>query len=241
MATPFAAFLYPSQGWWFAVPFVAIGAGWLKREDVASYSFAAFWLLFLVIQLSRVPWPVSFILPLVMVIIASRFWAPARVATAWLRWGKLDRTVWRAMVPTMVVSSVGLLAWFVLWTPDVSDIVDAIPAGTSALTFAAFALAFSVLNATWEEFLLKGVMWDSLRSILPEGYLLNGIQSLFFGLIHYHGFPRGVAGVAMAAFYGFLLGIIRQRSHGMGAVIVTHTVADLTICALLYATYARAF
>ncbi len=240
MATPFISFLYPSGAWWLAAPLVSAAAGWLILRGAPNRVFAAFWLLFLIVQLAGVPWPLSFVLPLVLAFVAARAWPAARAATSWLKWGALTWKVWQVILPTILVSSGGLLAWFVLWHPDVSDIVTSIPPGTSLAVFASIALAFSILNALWEEFLLKGMMWETLKTILPEGMTLNLIQSFFFGLIHYHGFPRGVTGVAMAAFYGFLLGIIRQRSQGMAAVVITHIFADLTICALLYASYTGA-
>ena len=81
------------------------------------------------------------------------------------------------------------------------------------------------------------MMWEGLLRVLPAGLAVNLVQAFFFGLVHYHGFPHGFMGVLMAAIYGFAIGIIRQRSGGMLAPIVTHVFADITISALVYARW----
>ena len=58
------------------------------------------------------------------------------------------------------------------------------------------------------------------------------VQALLFGLSHLHGFPSGWLGVAMAATWGFALGVIRMRTGGLVIPYLAHVVANLTIGAL---------
>jgi len=60
-----------------------------------------------------------------------------------------------------------------------------------------------------------------------------GIQGVLFGVIHAHGFPRGVTGMVMASAYGVALGLLRLRSGGMATSCAAHVCADATIFALL--------
>ena len=63
-----------------------------------------------------------------------------------------------------------------------------------------------------------------------------GIQALSFGVAHIQGFPRGALGVALAAVYGLLLGVLRLRAGGLLAPVLAHIGADAVIYALILAT-----
>jgi uncharacterized protein len=71
---------------------------------------------------------------------------------------------------------------------------------------------------------------------IPRAESVNVAQAALFGLAHFQGFPRGWVGVLMAAVYGFALGIIRKKSGGPLASIITHVFADGTIFVVLYFT-----
>jgi membrane protease YdiL (CAAX protease family) len=137
------------------------------------------------------------------------------------------------MTPTIVISSGGLLAWVFLFRPDVSDLARMVPPG-GPLALVGAGIAFSVFNAIWEEFILKGIAWNSLKLVFQRSSLVNTTQAALFGIFHIGGFPRGWVGVFMATLYGFVLGIIREESGGILAPIVTHSFADATIFVILY-------
>lgn len=233
MACPFLVFLRPSALWLLMTPAMVAGLFYLGARPSGLRGIATFWVIFFAALVLQVPWPLSFVLPLVVFFVLARFWGEARQATGWLRAGVIDRGTLALMIPIILISSGALIAWFVFLDPDVSDILATLPKA-DPVPFFAVAFVFSVLNAAWEELLLKGVMWEGLSRIFRRGLWINLVQSVFFGLIHYHGFPRGALGVVMAAVYGLLIGFIREQSKGMLAPIVTHTFADITICALLY-------
>ena len=120
-----------------------------------------------------------------------------------------------------------------LFHPDLSALARMVPPG-GPLLLVAVGIAFSVFNAIWEEFILKGIAWNSLQLVLRRNWHINTSQAALFGIIHIGGFPRGWVGVLMATLYGLVVGIIREVSAGMLAPIVTHLFADATIFLILY-------
>jgi membrane protease YdiL (CAAX protease family) len=78
----------------------------------------------------------------------------------------------------------------------------------------AAGLVFSTFNAIWEEFILKGILWNGVEGIFGTALPIIIFQALLFGLMHLNGFPRGWVGAGMAAVYGFFIGVIRKRSGG---------------------------
>lgn len=95
-------------------------------------------------------------------------------------------------------------------------------------------LGFATLNALVEEFIFRGILWDGLERLLSPVWLTLAIQAVIFGAIHYNGFPSGIIGMGLAAIYGAMLGVVRQQSQGLGAPVITHFFADLTIFLLIY-------
>jgi membrane protease YdiL (CAAX protease family) len=93
-------------------------------------------------------------------------------------------------------------------------------------------VGFSVGNALLEEIIFRGVLYEALAADYGVAATVC-IQGIAFGVVHAHGFPRGVIGVAMASAYGVVLGILRQRSGGLLAPFVAHVFADATIFAIL--------
>ena len=95
-------------------------------------------------------------------------------------------------------------------------------------------VAFSIFNAIWEEFILKGIGWNSLEAVFRRVWAINTGQAALFGVMHIGGFPRGWIGVLTATVYGLVLGIIRRESRGLLAPIAAHVFADATIFLIIY-------
>lgn len=233
LVAPFAIFVNASPSWAWAIPFIVILTVSVAKTAPDLRVHALFFGLLAALLAAAVPWPLPFALPVLLVVTLRSRSAAVRDATTWLRGGKLDPGTLLFAAGVAVVSSVALVLWFTYGNADVSDIVAMVPP-SSVPTLVAIAVVFSVANALWEEFLLKGMAWDALTRLMNNRWLINVSQAVLFGLMHYHGFPRGITGVILAAIYGFLLGVIRDRSGGMTLVVATHILADLTICALVF-------
>jgi membrane protease YdiL (CAAX protease family) len=210
------------------------------RTRPVFFARSLFWPLFYVAMVTRIPWPANFIAPLVLYLALYWTWPRLRQNTGWLVRGTFTRSAVSWMVPTILISSGSLIGWAFLLHPDFSDLVPMIPAGGVAMLIG-IGLLFSIGNAVWEEFILKGLLWNSLEMVFSNIWKINLTQAILFGLIHFHGFPRGWIGVAMAGGYGYVIGIIRSKSHGLFAPIVTHIFADATIFVVLYFLSVGAF
>jgi membrane protease YdiL (CAAX protease family) len=232
IALPFAALFVNDTWMWLALLPSMLILAHFYRENFTYFSLGFFWPVFLLAILARLPWPLGFIIPLVTYLAVVAVSPRVRSATSWIKLGSFNRITLFIMAPTIIISSGALVLWVFLMKPDLSDLTGMVPIRSPWLLLAG-GLLFSVFNAAWEEFILKGIMWSGLEKIVSRIAAVNIIQSIFFGLIHYQGFPRGIEGVVMASVYGFFIGLIRHYSGGMLAPVVTHFFADLTIFIIL--------
>jgi len=177
-------------------------------------------------------WPAHLLVPLLayglIVVPVPALWRAARIPVgAW----PARATVWLIVV-TVVGSAIALIVWHQFLHPDLGDLLVMIPA-MPALLLPLACLGFAIVNAIIEELIWRGIIWDMLAKATSKAPLAIGLQAVSFGLFHIHGFPRGAIGVAMATVYGVFLGVIRHRTRGLGAVVVTHIFADIVIFVIL--------
>ena len=169
------------------------------------------------------------ILPLLVLVLLRRCsaWSPA---LPWLRVGRLDSRVWVLAAATVLIAVGGLTLFAVLARPQVSSYLlslRAVPAWLAILG----VIGFAVVNPIWEEVLYRGVLQGELAGTVGAWPAVV-VQAVLFGLSHLYGFPSGWLGVAMAATWGFGLGVIRRRTGGVVVPYLVHVVANLTIGAL---------
>jgi uncharacterized protein len=228
---PFLLFLVGTSLKVAAIP-MSLAVAYFWWRNFALFARSLFWPLFLICVLA-LPWPFGFVAPLVAYLSLYWRWPRFRTSVSWLVLGKFTKRATAWMVPTVLISSGALLAWVFLFRPDLSDLARMVPpGGTTALI--GVGIAFSILNATWEELIFKGIAWNSLQLVFTRDWQINMVQSVLFGIAHAGGFPRGRVGILMATLYGFMLGIIRKESGGLLVPIVTHVFADATIFVVLY-------
>jgi hypothetical protein len=151
---PFVLFFYhPGHEWVGAVPLLIILLHFW-RQDFGLVVKAVFWPI-LYVSLLYVPWPFCFILPLALYLGAYVGSRKFRLIDHWLTTGRLTRETVIWMVAIIVVSSGALLIWVLLFHPRLDDLARMIPA-VRPWQLVGIGIAFSTLNATWEEFILKG-------------------------------------------------------------------------------------
>lgn len=146
--------------------------------------------------------------------------------------GHLDRRSFSLTIIIVVVSAVALLTWWIVFNPDLSDASSKIP-DLPVVALVGAGLVFALANAIGEEFIWRGVGTRALEKLDMPSAGVIAIQSLSFGLVHIHGFPRGWIGVGLATVYGAMLGGLRYVSGGLLAPWIAHVVADLVIFAVL--------
>jgi membrane protease YdiL (CAAX protease family) len=191
-----------------------------------------FWPLF-TLSLLFLPWPLQFLAPL-SVYLAVYFFVLAKDKDRekWLKAGTLSKTVIILMSIVIITSSSALLLWYFIADPDISDLQNSFPK-SGLFMLIIYGILFSVFNSIWEEFIIKGILWDGLERLTLNFIVLNTIQAVLFGVLHKNGFPRGLTGAILAGVYGFLIGIIRRKSKGLLAPCITHAFADATIFVIL--------
>jgi len=178
-------------------------------------------------------WPLPLLVALgAWVLLVRR--APEGLALArWFPRGRPDRVTWALTGAFVLVASVALVTWFRLVRPDVSDLSQRVP-HWPVMALILLGAAFSLANALAEELVYRGILFGALERAWGAWPAL-ALQALAFGLAHFHGFPRGWLGVALATVYGLMTGILRWRSRGLVAPLVAHFVADATIFVILAA------
>lgn len=232
VASPFLLFwFHPAYRWLGLVPLSALIL-YFWRRSFTLFAHAVFWPMFFA-GLLYLRWPFNFAVPLGAYLLLYAGWPRLRRSTNWLIPGRFTPAAVRWMVPTVVISSSSLLAWILLFHPNLSNFTRMVPRN-GPIALIAIGVAFPLLNATWEEFILRGIGWRSLEEVFRPGWAVNTGQAVLFGAMHIGGFPRGWVGVLIAAVYGFVVGIIRKESRGLLAPIATHIFADATIFLIVY-------
>ncbi len=181
---------------------------------------------------TNIPWPLTFLLGLLVLPLMARGLPWLRPAFPWLRRGVIDRTTIALIAAIVLTSATALIGWFVLFHPDVSDLRRMIPS-MPLWAFPFAALAFASANAVAEEAVYRGVVQEALDDAFGVSVAPLVLQAIAFGCLHLRGFPRGIVGVGLAAIYGLMLGAVRRRSHGMLAPWIAHVFADVTIFTIL--------
>lgn len=151
----------------------------------------------------------------------------------WLRRGSADRTIWALGVATVVVAAVALTLFALFVHPEVSPFLATLRSMPTWLAVIG-VIGFALVNPIWEEVLFRSVLQQELGNTLGRWPAVV-IQAVLFGLAHLYGFPSGWLGVAMAATWGFGLGVIRLRSGGILVPYVVHFFANATIGVLAVA------
>ncbi|PJZ77636.1 CPBP family intramembrane glutamic endopeptidase [Leptospira neocaledonica] len=176
-------------------------------------------------------WPGTLIVALIFYFL---FFTKIR-KTGLLRWwtkGEVSKQVLGFSVLFILSASIALFFWFYLLNPDISDIKENFPKGDVPLLIAA-GIGFAILNAAAEEFLFRGILFESLLSAKFSLFWALVFQAFSFGILHLHGFPRGWVGVGLAGIYGLMTGLIRILSKGIYYPVLVHIFADITIAIIV--------
>jgi uncharacterized protein len=206
---------------------------YFRKIDSSLFGTSLF---FLLVYLSRfLPFTVLslfYFIPLTIYLLIVTLIKPFRPQIRWLKIGHIDKSIVMLGVFTVVVSCLTLWLWTVIAKPDLADITKLIPnAGLWSLTL--LGLAFAVINSIVEEIIYRGVLWNVFSQFFKSIVVVLILQAVFFGISHLYGFPRGLVGIILASLYGVLQGLVRYRSQGFLAPVLTHILADVTIFVIL--------
>jgi membrane protease YdiL (CAAX protease family) len=178
-------------------------------------------------------WPLYLLVPLTIYAVVVLAVRPLRRSVHWIRAGRIDLPTLALTLAIIAIASAALVVWYVTrrYDTDLGDIGGQIPDWDLRYLLLA-GLGFSIGNALLEEIIFRGVLYEALAADYGVAATVC-IQGIAFGVVHAHGFPSGIIGIAMASVYGVVLGILRQRSGGLLAPFVAHVFADATIFGIL--------
>jgi len=137
-------------------------------------------------------------------------------------------------LPTLAaggITPVALVGWLLAAQPDLRDATALVPDLPLPVLLLG-AAGFTLVNATLEEVLWRGLFQPHLAALLGPALAIV-VQAVSFGAQHAHGVPRGAIGMALAGGWAVLLGALRHRSGGLLAPLLAHFVADATIALML--------
>jgi membrane protease YdiL (CAAX protease family) len=139
--------------------------------------------------------------------------------------------MWLAAGVLAAISS-GTLIWFHMAAqPDARPLASRIPMRAMGGVWSA-GLIFSVLNASFEEWTFRVVLYDAVKAWWGKWSALLA-TAVLFGAGHLAGYPPGIVGAVLAGFYGLALGWVRMETGGIGLPLAAHIVADATIFSIL--------
>ena len=153
----------------------------------------------------------------------------------WLKWGRIDRLTKLLILLTTTISGIALIIWAFVINKDMTSFQRMIPQVPLILLFFG-GIIFAITNALAEEFFARAVLWDGLSPLTRSTLSLILSQAIIFGLFHSKGFPGGIVGIGMTFLWSLMLGYLRHRTGGLGAPLIAHFFADLTIFSIIFCT-----
>ena len=176
-------------------------------------------------------WPWVWLAPFVGYFLVVVGVARLRRSIHWLRVGKISGASILATVVVMGLTSLALVLFRAVTPPDVDSYSAALPFESLGGVIMA-GIVFTIANATLEELVFRGILFDALESQWGAWVTLVA-TSLLFSVGHLRGYPSGLVGACLAAVFGLAMGGLRLWTGGLALPIVAHMGADATIYTIL--------
>lgn len=176
-------------------------------------------------------WPWVWLAPFVIYFLLVASVPRLRRSMAWLRAGKISVASALAAVAVLAGTSLALALFRAATPPDVAGYSAALPFESLGGVILA-GIIFTLVNATLEELVFRGILFDALESQWGARFTLLA-TALLFSVGHLRGYPSGVAGAGLAAVFGLVTGGLRLWTGGLALPIVAHLGADATIYTIL--------
>ncbi len=91
-------------------------------------------------------------------------------------------------------------------------------------------LSMTLLGPLMEEYVFRGLLWEAARRVAPPALTIL-FTALTFALGHG---PEMVGSFPFLAAYGLALGVLRQRSGGIGAPFLAHSVTNVGVLGFVW-------
>ncbi|MDQ3819668.1 MAG: hypothetical protein M3362_18605 [Acidobacteriota bacterium] len=145
-------------------------------------------------------WPQILLLPIIIYALVVAAIPNLGRSILWLRAGHLTSDIIILILATILLSSIVLVGWYLLFQPNINSHLAMIPKMPIWLLPLA-CLGFAMMNAAMEEIVFRGIIMQALDSALGIGHLTVVLQAGSFAAFHYlAGFPNGFYGDALRAY-----------------------------------------
>jgi uncharacterized protein len=203
----------------------------LKQHGTAHGAVFLSTLIAIRIGLPPQSWPWYLLLPLLAYSVIVLAWPSLRQTAPRLKVGRLGGWPLAVAAALSIATSVALVLFDKLMHPSLADLGAKLPLYKFDNLLAA-GICFSLVNATLEELIFHGLLWEFVAAEWNGCVALVG-TTVLFGLGHLHGYPPGPLGAVLAGVFGLAVGLLRWRTGGMGLAIAVHACADATIFGLI--------
>jgi uncharacterized protein len=202
-----------------------------KRAGALHGGFFLAALAAVAVGLPALSWPWYLLLPLLAYAGVVLAVSPLRRTAPRLAVGRLGGVPLVCTAALSVATAGVLLGFHALVRPEVSDLAIRLPVAAFGNVVLA-GVCFSVVNASLEELIFRGVLWEVIVDEWNGGVALMA-TAVLFGVGHLQGYPPGPLGAVLAGIYGLALGWLRWWVGGLGLTVACHVCADATIFGLL--------
>ena len=176
-------------------------------------------------------WPWVWLAPFIGYFLLVASIPRLRHSLGWLRAGKISTALLVATIGIIGATALTLVLFRAMTEPDVSSYSAALPFESLGGVIMA-GIIFTIVNATLEELVFRGILFDALESQWGARFTLV-VTALLFGLGHLRGYPSGPVGAGLAVVFGLVTGGLRLWSGGLALPVLAHLAADATIYIIL--------
>jgi len=176
-------------------------------------------------------WPWAWLVPFLVYLFLVACLPGLRSTMCWFRLGRISVASVGATVGLMALTTLALVIFQSTVRPDVRSYGAALQLHAFGGVVTA-GVVFAVVNATLEELVFRGVLFDAVQSQWGASVTVVA-TALLFGVGHVRGYPSGALGAFFATLFGLVLGTLRLWTGGLALPIVAHMGADATIYAIL--------
>jgi uncharacterized protein len=178
-----------------------------------------------------VPWPSVWLAQwstLIAYLIIVSCISSLRRSIGWLKIGRL--TLASSVVTLAVIGVVITVLFLIPQDRFPREFAQVLPFRAVSGVFVSGVL-FALINATVQEIVFRGVLFNSLESIWGR-WIAILVSAFIFGLGHLLAVKSRMLGAGLASLamdFGVALGFLRAWSGGLVLPIVAHVAADLTV------------
>jgi membrane protease YdiL (CAAX protease family) len=167
-----------------------------------------------------------FLIPTLIYTLFILFFPGVKNTIDWWKKESISTALLGQMILAIGVSGLAMYVYLIYHSDSIDRFLKMLPDG-SWWWIVAMGLAYALLNAVVEEYIIRGMFWNGLAKLIRQPWLIVWVQAAVFGLSHYWGLPGGWPGAFLVFGWSVYMGYVRQKTGGLRGVILLHFGANL--------------